>query len=365
MRIVRSPEGRARLAIAAGFQLGARPAALPPSQRDLFSALTHRAFASVLEQAARARCQAFIGGHGLFAESPPSLDNVRAAMVPLGSARRAGITVVATGEPPGPATDGSDFLAEVGLVDAVLSSQASGSVVLSVAGLQIGLVTGHPVAHSAAADLTIEIATGEGETVGPVPPTGLADVVIDTRAAVAGSDRVDDVLVVATGWAGLSLDRRAESGFVILEIDSANGVVPSFVPTEVLRPARLVIDSPTSGGEIANLIAPELGTAGILDVELHGRMPRAAWHELDPSSLIERATSAGTLLRFLIDELVIEDLPNSAGALARSSLLVNVRRASERLLAAAGDDNHRELIAAARGRVVEIARRREPTKAMS
>ena len=36
-----------------------------------------------------------------------------------------------------------------------------------------------------------------------------------------------------------------------------------------------------------------------------------------------------------------------------------------RLLAAAGDDNHREIIAAARARVVEIARRREPTKAMS
>ncbi|MYD94789.1 MAG: hypothetical protein F4Y02_14105 [Chloroflexi bacterium] len=365
MRIVRSPEGRARLAIAAGFQLGARPAALPASQRDLFSALAHRAFVSVLEQAAQARCQAFICGQGLFAESPPSLENVRAAMAPLELARRAGMTVVATGEPPGPATDGSDFLAEVGLVDAVLSSQASESVVVSVAGLQIGLVTGHPVANSAAADLTIEIVTGEGEAAGSVPPTGLADVVIDTRAAEAGWDRVDDVLVVTTGWAGLSLDRHAESGFVILDIDSASGVVPSFVPTEVLRPARLVIEMPASGGEVENLVAPELGTARILDVELRGRTPRAAWHEMDPSSLIERATSAGTLLRFGIDELVVDDSPHSAGALARSSLLVNVRRTSERLLAGAGDDNHRELIAAARGRVVEIARRREPTKAMS
>lgn len=365
MRIVRSSEGRARLAIAAGFQLGARPAALPPSQRDLFSAFTHRAFAGVLEQAAQAKCQAFICGQGLFAESPPSLENVRAAMAPLGSARRTGMTLVVTGEPPGPGTDGSDFLAEVGLVDEVLSSQAPESAVVSVAGLQIGLVTGHPVANSEDADLTIEIATGEGEALGPVPPTGLADVVIDTRAAEAGSDRVDDVLVVATGWAGLSLDRRAESSFVILDIDPAGEVIPSFVPTEVLRPVRLAIDSPASGGEVANLIAPELGTAGILDVELHGRMPRTAWQELDPSCLIEHASSAGTLLRFVIDHLVVDDSPNSAGALARSSLLVNARRTSERLLAAASDDYHRELIAAARGRVVEIVRRREPTKAMS
>ena len=365
MRIVRSSEGRARLAVAAGFQLGARPAALPPSQRDLFSALTHRAFAGVLEQAAHARCQAFVCGQGLFAESPPSLENVRAAMAPLGSARHAGMTVVATGQPPGPTTDGTGFLAEVGLVDAVLSSQASESVVVSVAGLQIGLGTGGAVANSDAADLTIEIATGESEAAGPVPPAGLADVVIDTRAAGAGSDRVDDVLVVATGWAGLSLERRAEPGFVILDIDPASGVIPSFVPTEVLRPARLVIDSPHSASEVANLIAPELGTAGILDIELRGRMSRTAWHELDPSSLIDRAASAGTLLRFVIDQLVVNDSPNAAGELARSSFLVNARRASERILAAASDDNDREIITAARARVVEIARRREPTKAVS
>ena len=285
-------------------------------------------------------------------------------MAPLGSARRAGMTVVATGEPPSLATDGTDFLAEVGLVDAVLGAQAPGSLVMPVADLQIGLGTGGAVANSVA-DLTIEIATGQGEVAGPVPAAGIADVVIDTWTTNAGSDRVDDVLVVATGWAGLSMERRTEPGFVILDIDPASGVIPSFVPTEVLRPARLVIESPQSGGEVANLIAPELGAAGILDVELHGRMPRAAWHELDPSSLIERAASAGTLLRFTIDQFVVNDSPNAAGDLARSSFLVNARRASERLLAAAGDDNHREIIAAARARVVEIARRREPTKAMS
>ena len=104
---------------------------------------------------------------------------------------------------------------------------------------------------------------------------------------------------------------------------------------------------------------------GILDVELHGRMSRAAWQELDPPSLMQRAASAGTLLRFAIDQLVVNDSPIAADALARSSFLVNTRRVSERLLAAAGDDNPRELIAAARARVVEIARRREPTKAMS
>ena len=286
-------------------------------------------------------------------------------MAPLGSARRAGMTVVATGEPPGPTTDGTDFLAEVGLVDAVLRSQASESVVVSVAGLQIGLGTGGAVANSDAADLTIDIATGEGEAGGPVSPAGLADVVIDTRAAGAASDRVGDALIVATGWAGLSLEGRAEPGFVILDFHPARGVFPSFVPTDVLRPTRLMIDSPPSSGAVANMIEPELGTVGILEIELHGRMSRAAWHELDPASLIERAASAGTLLRFVIDQLVVNDSPDAAVDLARSSFLVNARRASERLLAAAGDDDHREIIAAARVRVVEIARRREPTKALS
>ena len=274
------------------------------------------------------------------------------------------MTVVAIGEPPGPATDGTDFLAEVGLVDAVLSAQAAGSLVMSVADLQIGLGTGGAAANSDA-DLTIEFATVEVGAAGSMPPAGVSDVVIDTRAAVAGSDRVDEALVVATGWAGLSLERRAEPGFVILDFDPASGVIPSFVPSEVLRPARLVIDSPHSASEVANLIAPELGTAGILDVELRGRMSRTAWHELDPSSLIDRAASAGTLLRFVIDQLVVNDSPSAACELARTSFLVNARRASERILAAAGDDNDREIITAARARVVEIARRREPTKALS
>ena len=362
MRIVRSVEGRTRLAVAAGFQLGARPATLSPSQRDLFSALTHRAFADVLEQTAQAGCQAFVCGPGLFAESPPSLEDVRAAMAPLGSARRAGMTVVATGELPSLATDGTDFLAEVGLVDAVLSTQAPGSVVVSVAGLQIGLVTGGAVASSDAADLTIEIAAGEGEAAGPASPAGFVDMVIDTRAAGVRSDRLDDVPVVATGWAGPSIQPGPEPGFVILDIDPAAGLIPSFAPTRVLQPARLEIDSPRSGGEVASLIAAELGAASVLDVELIGRIPRTAWHELDPEALIDRAASSGTLLRLAIDHLKVGESPKTAGALSRSSFLVNARRVSERLLAAATDDSEREMIAAARARVVEIARRREPTK---
>ena len=359
MRIVRSREGRARLAVAAGFQLGARPAALPSSQRDLFSALTHRAFAEVLEHSARSGCHAFVCGQGLFAESPPSLDNVRAAMAPIGSARRAGTTVIAIGEPPGPASDGTDFLAEVGLVDALLPAQAPGSVVVPVANLQIGLVTGGAFADSEAADLTIEIFTGAGET------AGSADLVVDTRAAASPSDRLDDVPIVSTGWAGPSLERRAESGFVILDIDPAVGATPSFVPTEILRPARLSFDSPRSSGEVADLIASELGTSSILDVELHGQISRGVWHELDPPGLIERAAATGTLLRFAIDELEVADSPHHASASTRSSFLVNARRVSERLLADAADDDERELVAAARAHVAEIARRRELTKAVS
>ncbi len=365
MRIVRSRESRARLAIAAGFQLGARPAALSSVQRDLFSTLTHRAFAEVLEQSARAGCQGFVCGPGLFAESPPSLDNVRAAMAPLGLARRAGMTLIATGEPPGPVSDGTDFLAEVGLVDALLPAQAPGSVVVPLANLQVGLVTGSAMADGDAADLMIEIFTGEGELAGSPLPAGSADLVVDTRAGASAWERLDDVPVVTTGWAGPSLERRAEPGFVILDIDAAVGATPSFLPTETLRPARLSFDSPRSAGEVESLVASELGTAAILDVELHGQMSRAAWHDLDPPRLVDQAAAAGTLLRFGIDELRVADAPQHASATARSSFLVNARRVSERLLAAAADDDERALVAAARAHVAEIARRREPTKAVS
>ena len=365
MRIVRSLEDRARLAVAAGFQLGARPAALSPSQRDLFSALTHRAFAGVLEQSAQAGCQAFVCGQGLFAESPPSLDNVRAAMAPLGSARRVGMTVVATGEPPGPTVEGTDFLAEVGLVDTVLRAQASAPVVVPVANLQIGLVTSGTPANGDTVDVVIEIRVDAGDTTEPAPPAESADIIISTQATSAPSGHLADVPVIAAGCAGPSLERYTEPGFVILDFDPATGVIPSFVPTEVLRPARLVIDSPRSGGEVANLIVPELGTAGFLDVEMRGRVSRATWHEMDPQGLIERAVSTGTLLRFAIDQLEVDDSPNNAAVPARSSFLVNARRVSEQLLAAAPDNDHREIVTAARARVVEIARSPEPTKAVS
>ena len=365
MRIVRSLEGRARLAIAAGFQLGARPAALPPMQRDLFRALTHQAFADVLEQSARAGCQGFVLGQGLFAETPPSLEDARAAMAPLGIARRRGMTVVAISDPSRQVSDGTDFLADVGLVDTLLTAHGSGAVVAPVADLQIGLVTGGALAAGGDADLVIEVSTGESQSAGRSLPAGSADLVVDTGADRAPPDRLDDVPIVATGWAGPSLDRRAEPGFVILDIDPAVGATPSFVPTEVLRPARLSFASPRSGSEVANLIAPALGTAGILDVELHGQMSRAAWHELDPPRLVEQAASAGTLLRFAIDELHVADSQHHANVSTRSSFLVNARRVSERLLASAADDNERALVAAARAHVAEIARRREPTKAVT
>ena len=94
-------------------------------------------------------------------------------------------------------------------------------------------------------------------------------------------------------------------------------------------------------------------------------MSRAAWHELDPPRLIEEAASAGTLLRFAIDELHVADTQQPASASTRSSFLVNARRVSERLLAAADDDDERALVTAARAHVAEIARRREPAKVVS
>ena len=364
MRIVRPLESRARLAVAAGFQLGARPAALTPSQCDLFSALAQRAFAGVLEQAAHAGCQAFVCGGGLFADPLPSLEHVRAAMAPLGSARRAGITIIATHETAGQTTDGTSFLAEVGLIDAVLDAQGPASALVSAANLQIALVTGGASGDRDAADLVLALEAPAGDAAKPAPLAGTTDVLIDTRALNATDDRPDDIPVIETGWAGPSLDRDAQPGFVVLDIDSRTGVVPSFVATEALRPARLVLDSPQTGGEVARMIDPELGTAGILDVELRGRISRSVWHDADPAGLIERAAAAGTLLRFAIDRLVVGESETETGVTERPSFLVNARRVSERLLAAAGDESQREVVAAARSRVVEIARRREPTKAV-
>ena len=143
------------------------------------------------------------------------------------------------------------------------------------------------------------------------------------------------------------------------------GVTPTFMETEALRPARLIIDSPQSGDDVARRIAAEQATAGIVDVEIRGHTSRAVWHEVDPSGLIERAAAAGTLLRFAIDRLIVDDAAAQVGVTERPSFLVNTRRASEKLLAAAGDESEREIVAAARARVVEVARRSEPTKAVA
>ena len=365
MRIVRPQEGRARLAVAAGFQLGARPAALAPLQRDLYSALTHRAFAGVLDQAVRAGCQALVCGGGLFADPLPSLEHVRAAMAPLGSARRAGLTVIGVREHPGQSTDGTSFLAEVGLIDAVLDAHAPGSVLVSAANLQIALVTGGASGDLREADLTIALAAPGSNTADPIPPPGGADVVVDTGAPTAGSDRLDDIPVIEPGWAGPSLNRETQPGFAVLDIDPGAGVVPTFAVTEALQPTRLVVDSPQTGGGVAHLIEPQFGAAGILDVELCGRTSRSVWHAVDPAGLIERAAAAGTLLRFTIDRLIVDDSENATTAPDRPSFLVNARRVSERLAAAAEDTDQRDMVAAARARVVEIARRREPTKAVA
>lgn len=360
MRIVRTLEGRARLAVAAGFHLGARPAALAPSQRELFSTLTQRAFASVLDQAARAGCQAFVCGGELFAASLPSLQDVRAAMAPLGSARQAGMTIIASDEQPGHATDGTSFLADVGLIDAVLNARGPASVLVSAANVQVALVTGGGSGDLAAADLILALDAPRGDTLEPAPPASFVDTVIDTRALNAPSDRAWDVPVIETGWAGPSLDRERRPGFVILDIDPSAGVIPTFVETEALRPERLVIESPQAGGEVEHTVAPHLGASAIVDVELRGRTSRSVWHDVDPAGLIERAAAAGTLLRFAIDRLVVDDSHGDVGVTERASFLVNARRVSDGLAAAAGDDGQRDAVAAARARVVEIARRREP-----
>lgn len=365
VRIVRTLEGRARLAVAAGFRLGARPAALAPSQRELFSTLTQRAFSGVLEQAARAGCQAFICGGELFADSLPSLEHVRTAMAPLGSARRAGMTIIATDEQPGQATDGTSFLAEVGLIDAVLNARGPASVLVSAANLQIALVTGGAGGDLTAADLILALKAPSGDDLEPTAPASFADVVIDTCALHAPSHHPPDMPVIETGWAGPSLERERQPGFVVLDIDPRAGVIPTFVETEALRSERLAIDSPQAGGEVEHVVAPHLGATDIVDVELRGRISRSVWHDINPAGLVELAAAAGTLLRFAIDRLVVEEFNSQAGTTERASFLVNARRVSDGLASAAGDESQRDVVAAARTRVVEIASRREPAEVIA
>ncbi|MDE2868055.1 MAG: hypothetical protein OXR64_00840 [Chloroflexota bacterium] len=365
MRIVRTLEERARLAVAAGFRLGARPAELAPSQRELFSTLTQRAFAGVLEQAARAGCQAFVCGGELFSDALPSLEHVRTAMAPLGSARRAGMTIIATDEQPGQATDGTSFLAEVGLIDSVLNARGPASVMVSAANLQIALVTGGASGDLTAADLILALKAPSGDDLEPAAPASFADVVIDTCAPHAPCDRSPDMPVIETGWAGPSLERERQPGFVILDIDPRAGVIPTFVETEALRSERLAIDSPKAGGEVEHVVAPHLGATDIVDVELRGRISRSVWHDINPAGLIELAAAAGTLLRFDIDRLVVDEFNSQAGTTERASFLVNARRVSDGLASAASDESQRDLVAAARARVVEIAGRREPAEVIA
>jgi hypothetical protein len=334
---------------------------LAPAQRHLFSSLAERAFAGVLEQAAQAGCQILVFGGGLFADPVPSLEDVRAAMEPLSSARRAGMTIIATADHSTEMTDGTSFLAEVGLIDALLSAQGPDSVLVTAADVQIVLATGSADEGFEAADLVLAMDAPGSDTGASAPVPGFADAIINTRSRNAASGALDDIPLIETGWAGPSLTPEVQPGFVILEIDPSTGMTPSLVATDALRPERLLVDSPQVGGDVANLVQAHAGATAILDVDLCGRISRSAWHEVDPVGLSEQTAAGGTLLRLSIDRLSVVDADHGIDPAERASFLVNARRVSDRL-AASGDEHERELVAAARSRVVEIARQREPTR---
>ncbi len=366
MQIVRSTQGPARVAVAAGFDLGARPPTLSAAQQDLCSALTHRAFAGALDQAARAGCHAFVCAGALFAEPDPALEHVRAVMGPLRAARRGGMSVVAVAEPQ--AGGGIGFLADAELIDAALDAHSQDAVLVAAPGMTIGVVTSGAALRPAGADLTLMLAPPGAAAAESSFGAAAADVIVDARTPNRAHPRPQAPPVIESGWAGPHHAPGTDPGFVILDLHADGRIAPTPVATEALRAGRLVVDvsqlaDDDPGGAILETLGAASDAAAIVDLELRGRLEQSAWQALDPQRLIERAARRGALLRLQLDGLRVD--PAGNGAPERSSFLVNVRRAAERLTRAARDDDERQIVAEARAHVIEVVRRRDPAQAVA
>lgn len=363
MRFLRGSAESIRAVLTAGSHIGDAPSSLNPEQLVLFQAHTRRSFAAVVDQALADAADLMLIAGGLFARSEPGLEDIRFASQCLKRAREAGVVIVALDEADEAATDGTGiaFLEELGLLAAVRPGGPMHTRTVQVAGLTLEIGSASAMNHiEPAADrgllriaLTIDAEALESREMA-------ADVIVLGNRPDPGQRRLGDALVLCPGWSAPSVtERRAESGFAIIDLDREGVVGAEFrelagvAPVVVSFSAADLVDRDPAAA-IRERLATLIGEAPLVALEFEGEFSRELWHCCRVGDLSRRASAAGTLVHVDLAQLHVSSGP--AEAQPTRSFMVEVRRAAEQL--SGSPDGDADTMARARRAVVDGFRRR-------
>ena len=365
----RSQQLHTRLALASGLHLGASPTSLAPSQRDLFCDLCQQSLGSAVDQALRMKASAFIMCGGLFADDNPSLDHVRGAMAALANARRSDLPVLAAVSRRSLRTDGVQFLTELGLITHVLDQTSQAASIKTENGQNILFRTGssaNRLIEPPEPDVSVEILPLGLDTTSPLDYAGQTDLIVDARSSTPDFDLGTAPSKIRPGHAAPSLNVGAVSGFTVVDIENRRISNATFVEIEAVRSVQIQIDCNAPGQEnlatqINRSIAPMLGKASILNLELSGSTSRDNWHTVNPRKLVTAAAAVGTLIRMDLSKLLV-DHPIAARK-DRSSFLVHARQIADAMTSSTEDPVEQHAISSARTHVSSTARAHDPLEA--
>lgn len=356
----RSQQLHTRLALASGLHLGASPSTLVPSQRDLFCDLCQQSLSGAVDQALRMKASAFVMCGGLFADDNPSLDHVRGAMAALANARRSDLPVLAVVNRRSLRTDGVQFLTELGLITHVLDRTSPEASINTENGQNILFRTvgsANRIIEPPAVSVGI-LPLGVDATVS-LDDAGQTDLLIDARSSSPNFDLGAIPPKINPGHGVPSLNVEAVSGFTVVDIENRRASNATFVEIEAVGSVQLQIDCNDLGQEklatqINRSIAPILGKAPILHLELSGSVARDNWHTVNPRKIVTAAAAVGTLLRLDLSKLLV-DHPIAARR-DRSSFLVHARRIADAMTSSTEDVAEQRAISSARNHVSSTSR---------
>ena len=145
----------------------------------------------------------------------------------------------------------------------------------------------------------------------------------------------------------------------MVDIENRRASNATFVEIEAVGSVQLQIDCNDLGQEklatqINRSIAPILGKAPILHLELSGSVARDNWHTVNPRKIVTAAAAVGTLLRLDLSKLLV-DHPIAARR-DRSSFLVHARRIADAMTSSTEDVAEQRAISSARNHVSSTSR---------
>lgn len=306
------------------------------------------------------KASAFVMCGGLFADDNPSLDHVRGAMAALANARRSNLPVLAVVNRRSLRTDGVQFLTELGLITHVLDQTSPEASINTENGQNILFRTGGSANRvSEPPDVSVGILPLGVDATVSLDYAGQTDLLIDARSSPPNFDLGAIPPKINPGHTVPSLNVESVSGFTVVDIENRRISDTTFVEIEAVRSVQIQIDCNDLGQEnlatqINRSIAPMLGKAPILHLELAGSVSRENWHTANPRKLVTAAAAVGTLVRLDLSKLLV-DHPIAARR-DRSSFLVHARRIADAMTSSTEDVAEQRAISSARNHVSATSR---------